>query len=247
MSRPLIGFLLFCVILGGTAGLAAWFVGPAILSLALDEKQRNEPYYLLHFAALKPGVKEDYTRAYEAPMQRLVVADGGHLLWRADMLQLVEGSVRDEWTQVVLVRFPRAAEFVQMITSSEYRHISAANPVERVVVGIREVPDDLARDAVIVLYLFRLAEAAADGFRGMARKMVNLEQYGGLVVWETAISMIEGKTENWDRLIALRFETVERAESWLRDPVSVTERAIARRNMQQVVVLLLQGERVGGS
>ena len=101
-----------------------------------------------------------------------------------------------------------------------------------------------------MLYVFRLAEAAADGFSGMARKMVNLEQYGGLVVWETAISMIEGEAENWDRLIALRFETVERAESWLRDPVSVTERAIARRNMQQVVVLLLQGvgrQGVGGS
>ncbi|MFB3105680.1 MAG: hypothetical protein ACE1ZA_12275 [Pseudomonadales bacterium] len=241
MSRPLVGLLLFCVILGGIAGLVGWWVGPTVLSLALDDKQRNEPYHLLHFVALKPDERETYARVYQTPMQQLVIDDGGQLLWQADTLRLVEGSVRDEWSQVVLARFPRAAEFVQMITGSQYRRISSANPVERVVVGIREAPDNFARNAPIVLYLFQLDEVAANEFQLMTQKMLNLDQYGGLVVWETAISVLEGEVENWDRLIALQFETIERAESWLRDPASVTERAIARRNMQQVVILLLHG------
>ena len=145
MSRPLVGFLLFCLILGSIAGLVGWWVGPTVLSLALDDKQRNEPYHLLHFVALKPDERETYVRVYQTPMQQLVIDDGGQLLWQADTLRLVEGSVRDEWSQVVLARFPRAAEFVQMITSSQYRQISSANPVERVVVGIREAPDNFAQ------------------------------------------------------------------------------------------------------
>ena len=241
MSLPLLGFLLFCIILGGIGGLVVWWVGPTILSLALDDKQRNEPYHLLHFAALKPGERETYARVYQTPMQQLVIDDGGQLLWQADTLQVVEGSVRDEWSQVVLARFPRGAEFVQMITSSQYRQISSANPAERVVVGIREAPDDFAQDAAIVLYLYQLDEGAANEFQLMTPKMLNLDQYGGQVVWETEISVLEGEIENWDRLIALQFETIGRAESWLRDPASVTERAIARRNMQQVVILLLYG------
>ncbi len=241
MSRPLVGFVLFCIILGATLGLAVWWVGPTLLSLALDDEQRNEPYYLLHFAAVTPDEREVYRSAYQARMRQLVIDDGGRLLWQADTLQLIEGSVRGEWTQVALARFAEGAEFIQMITSSQYRQISAANPVERVVVGILEAPGELAPDSVIVLYLFRLDEAAANEFPVMTHTMVNLEQYGGLVVWETGVSVIEGEGENWNRLIALQFDSVAQAESWLRDPASVTERAIARRNMQQVVMLLLQG------
>ena len=239
MSRPLVGFLLFCMVLGGIGGLVAWVVGPTLVALALDDEQRNQPYYLLHFSAVESGDWEDYMRAYQEPMQHLVIADGGQLLWQGETLQLVEGSVRDEWTQVVLARFSRAAEFVQMITSSQFREISAANPVARVVVGIREDPGDLAEDAVVVLYLFRLDETAES--QGMTRQMVNLDQYGGLIVWETPISVIAGEVEDWDQLIALQFATAERAESWLRDPASITERAIAKRNMQQVVILLVRG------
>ncbi|MCZ6640894.1 MAG: hypothetical protein O7F71_04915, partial [Gammaproteobacteria bacterium] len=226
----------------------AWMVGPTLLTFALDEEQRNEPYYLLHFSTVKSGDREVYYHDYQAPMQQLVIADGGQLVWQADTLQLVEGSVRDEWTQVVLARFSKAAGIVQMITSSQFRKISASNSAERVVVGVREGPGDLAEDAVIVLYLFQLDvqhdETSASEFQRMGRQMVNLDQYGGSIVWETAISVIEGEVENWDRLIALRFATIERAESWLRDPASVTERAIAKRNMQQVVILLLRGSRL---
>jgi uncharacterized protein (DUF1330 family) len=238
VSRSLAGFLLFLLLLVVVGLLGTWYVGPSLVSLAFDEDRRDAPYYLLNFAAGEQDV--EYQASYRAELAKLVVADGGQLLWQAVTIQVPEGRVRDEWQNVALFEFPRGGEVVEMLTSSSYRGLDDAHPaVSRMLLGTSMAPDALADGRATVLNLLTvgpeqdLADSVIRGLFG------NLAAYDGSLIWEAELEDLEDRWP-WNRALMLAFPTLERAESWLRDPGTVTQRALTATATRQSVILILR-------
>lgn len=238
MSRSLAGFLVFLLVLVAIGLLGTWYLGPNLVSLAFDEERRNAPYYLLNFAAGESGA--DYQSTYRAGLAELVSKDGGQLLWQANTLQVSEGRVQDEWQDIQLFEFARGAEFVQMLTSSSYRGIVDAHPnVSRMLLGTSTPPDALAENRATVLSLLNVDPKQEDSDDTIRRLFSNLRAYDGAVIWDTEVEDLEGRWP-WNRALMLTFPTLEQAENWLRDPVTVTERALTVTTAKQRVTLILQ-------
>lgn len=238
MSRSLAGFLAFLLVLVLAGILGTWILGPNLVRLAFDEERRNTPYYLLSFAAGEAGA--EYPSTYRAGLAELVVADGGQLLWQARTVQVSEGRVLDEWRDVQLFEFPRGADFVAMLTSSSYRGIVDAHPgVSRMMLGTSMAPDALAGGQATVLSLLTVDSQQDSVDAAIHSLLGNLGSYEGGLIWDTQIEDLEDQWP-WNRAVMLTFPTVAQAEGWLRDPATVTERALAGTAAKQRVTLILR-------
>ncbi len=60
---------------------------------------------------------------YAAPMQKIIDAGGGKVLFGGDIASLVIGDVEDLWDTCVLVEYPSAAAFAAIVTSPEVAEI----------------------------------------------------------------------------------------------------------------------------
>ena len=61
---------------------------------------------------------------YAAPMQKIIDAGGGKLLFGGDIASLVIGDVEDLWDTCLLVEYPSAAAFAAIVTSPEVAEIA---------------------------------------------------------------------------------------------------------------------------
>ncbi len=238
MNRSLAGFLAFLLVLVVVGLLGTWIVGPNLVSLAIDEERRNAPYYLLNFESGEHAI--EYRSSYRSDLAELVVSDGGQLLWQALTIQVAQGRVQDEWQHVQLFEFPRGGDFVEMFTSSRYRAIVDAHPaVSRMLLGTSMPPDALAGERATVLSLLTV-DSEKDSMQAMIRHLLgNLASYDGTLIWDGEVEDLEDQWP-WNRVLMLAFPTLERAESWLRDPTTVTERALLATTARRGVTLVLQ-------
>jgi uncharacterized protein (DUF1330 family) len=238
LSRSLGGFLVFLLVLVVAGIVGTWFVGPNLVSLAFDEERRNAPYYLLNFGAGEPGT--EYQSTYRAGLAELVVADGGQLLWQAITVQVSEGRVQDEWQDVQLFEFPRGGDFVEMLTSSSYRGIVDAHPaVSRMLLGTSTAPDALAGGQATVFSLLTVDPHQDSTDAAIRALLGNLSSYEGSLIWDTPVEDLQDDWP-WNRVLMLAFPTLELAENWLRDPATVTERALTGTAAKGRVMLVLQ-------
>jgi uncharacterized protein (DUF1330 family) len=60
---------------------------------------------------------------YAAPMQKIIDAGGGKVLFGGDIASLVIGDVEDLWDTCLLVEYPSAAAFAAIVTSPEVAEI----------------------------------------------------------------------------------------------------------------------------
>jgi len=214
------------------AAFAAWWLGPGMLNLVLDDSRRNEPYYLLHLG--QQGVQGD---KYSARLTGLVQAEEGELLWRGGLARLLEGRLKDEWPDLMLFRMPRGGDLVQLITSPEYRQLTAQRNF--LLLGVPQPPVDLTAASTLVLWLQRTdgsgSEVAAQALAQVGR---NLSQFSGEVVWDSPVDVISGH-DDWDHLALLAFPGEAEAQAWFREPASLTERTLAARKLQHQAWLLL--------
>ena len=60
---------------------------------------------------------------YAGPMQKVIDAGGGKVLFGGDIASLVIGDVADLWDTCVLVEYPSAAAFAAIVTSPEVAEI----------------------------------------------------------------------------------------------------------------------------
>ncbi|MCZ6711564.1 MAG: DUF1330 domain-containing protein [Gammaproteobacteria bacterium] len=239
MNRSLVGFLAFLLVLVVAGLVGTWILGPNLVGLAIDEERRSAPYYLLNFAAGESALERSI---YRSDLAELVVSDGGQLLWQAPTVRVVEGRVRDEWQHVQLFEFPRAGDFVEMFTSSSYRAIADAHPgVSLMLLGTSNAPAALAGGGAFVLSLMSLeADQAAIGATDR-RLLGDLESYGGTMIWASEVEDLEDQW-TWNRVLMLGFPTLELAEAWLRDPDTVTDRALAATVARRRVTLVLESQ-----
>jgi uncharacterized protein (DUF1330 family) len=238
VSRSLAGFLAFLLVLVVIGLLGTWYLGPNLVSLAFDEERRDAPYYLLSFAIDETA--QAFEASFRGDLAELVVADGGRLLWQAKTVQVSEGRVEDEWQDVQLFEFPRGAELVGMLTSTGYRDIVDAHPgASRMLLGTSTAPDALAGNQAAVLSLVRVDPQREPVDSARRRLLGNLSAYEGTMIWDAEVVDLEHRWP-WNRVMLLAFPAVVQAEGWLRDPGTVTERALAGTAAKQRATLVMQ-------
>ena len=240
LSRSLPFFLLFLAALILAGALGAWYLGPSVVSLAFDDERRNAPYYLVSLVASPDSGMGDGSAAFRSDLAGLVSEDGGLLLWRAVTIQVAEGRVEDEWQHLQLFEFPRGGDLVEMLTSARYRGTADVYPrLRRLILGAADPSNDLAFGSAAVLSLYRV-DADATEFAPGARDLAsNLGEFGGQLVWDVPVADLDGDAL-WSRVLLFEFASVRAAERWLRDPATVTHRALIQRGAKGVATLILE-------
>jgi hypothetical protein len=245
LSRSLIAFLLFCVLLLAGSGWLVWYVGPTVTGIAFDSERREQPYFLLNLTPPSLEVDPAAVAEHRSRLLELVVADGGRLLWSAGTTRRHEsralrGSFRGPMEHLDLVAFARGGDLVQMLTGAPLRQLVREAPGPNWAVGSAVPPADLIRGEVTVVVLYH---AVADGpleplgAPGHAGWLLALDDYGGRRVWDAPVDWVRGR-EQWNRVLMLQFADAMAASAWLRDPVTLTERAIASRHLGDLLVLV---------
>ncbi len=233
---------MFCLFLVLVAGAVVWYMGPTLAGIAVSSERRDNPYYLLQ---LLPAIAVQ--RASGAPSWRsqfvtLAADDQGRLWWQGGAVRVAEGSVLTDVAGVELIRFDSGAHLVQMLTSSAYRALAAALDAPVWHLGTAQPPQKLAADEATVVALYRADDEDAPsplGTPGGSGWLALLPRYGGRVKWDSAIASIRGPGD-WSRVLLMQFPNAAEAEAWLEDPATVTERAIANKQVHDMLVLLAQ-------
>lgn len=237
MSRSLTSFLLFLLALAGISVLVVWWMGPAIVSLLIDESRRNEPYYLIHLASL-----DTTADTYMRTLNDLAFEEGGELVWHGELLQLRSGRRIDEWQDVRVLRFTRGGDLVQLMTSAEFRNLTADG--QPLLLGTSAAPVDLAATGQVLLWLLKVRTgAAASTFPTLATILANSGDFQGRVIWNAAVDPIGGN-QDWDHIVVLTFARRDQADAWLADPLTVTERSLAKKTFRTEAMLQLQSSEI---
>lgn len=238
MSRSLIAFLLFCVLLLAVSAAGVWYMGPTLARIAVDTETRENPYHLVQLVATD---EPEQASAYRAAFLELAVADGAELRWQAGPLDVMEGSPRLAFDQAQILRFPAGGDLVQMLTSSGYRQLAGrADGPRTLLVGSRRGPAEIPAFGANLLALLELkpdAGAAELGEPGVGGWLGSVPEHGGTVVWNVPLDTLRGEGR-WNHVIGLHFPDTASAEAWFTDPITATERAIAERIMEDALVLL---------
>lgn len=244
MSRSLLGFLLFCLLLViATAGVV-WYMGPTLAGIVADSERRESPYYLLQLlpAAAARAPREQATRSYRSRFVSLAAEEQGRLLWQGGSVEVAQGSVLLDVAGVQLLEFATGVDLVQMLTSSAYRDLAGGSPAEVLHLGSPDPPGPLSAAAASVLVLYRVDAERADaplGVPGETGWLALLPDYRGTVRWQAPVATVHG-SEDWNRVLLMQFPRAGHAQAWLEDPNTATERAIARRQVDDMLVLLVQ-------
>jgi uncharacterized protein (DUF1330 family) len=242
LSRSLLAFLLFCLALLLVSGALVWHVGPTLTGLVVDGERRASPYHVLRIV---PGAARAVVEngGLRARLLALAAEDDGRLDWQGGDVEVIEGPVRLEGAAVQLLTFGSGGDLVQFFTSSGYRGLEADHGGSTgLYLGSAEAPGPLAGEQASVLVLYRakgVADSAPLGVVGESGWLALVGRHGGTVRWQTPLAVLRG-AGSWDRLLMLQFPHRQAALAWLRDPATATERAIAGKHVDDVVILLAQ-------
>lgn len=240
MSRSFLAFLSFCLLLLLASAGIVWYVGLTLSGIVFDPDRRDHPYYLLQLLpmqSLEPGADG---HAYRTRFVAVAAEDEGRLVWQAGRVQIADGHLRPAVEAVQLLEFGSGASLVRMLTGHGYRQLQAALGPDSVhLLGSSQPPRELAADEATLLVLYRHrpeGPPAPFGEPGQTGWLALLPRFGGSVGWDAPVEVIRGDSA-WNRVLLLQFPDLRAAEDWLGDPVTSTERAIARRHVDSVVVL----------
>jgi len=245
VSRSLVGFLLFCLVLLAAGGFLVWYVGPTASTIAFDGDRREAPYFLIELVPQSGSNATDAVAAHRAGMLAAVAAEGGRRIWSADETRRHEsrtrqGSHRGAMAAIDLFSFDRGGELVQMLTGEEYRSLAADAAPVALLAGTRVAPQALRVDEVAVVVLYQLVDADVRqplGEAGRSGWLAALDAHKGRLAWAAPIDWIRG-AQAWNRLAIVQFPDAAAAAGWLRDPATLAGRAVASRYLGDLLVLV---------
>jgi uncharacterized protein (DUF1330 family) len=240
LSRSFLAFLAFCLVLLLVSAGVVWYIGLTLSGIVFDGERRQNPYYLLQLLPLDQVEPGDEAAAYRNRFVAVAAEDHGRLVWQSGQVAVTEGHVRPDVEAVQLLEFSSGGSLVRMLTGSAYRSLQTEHGTQGIhLLGSATPPQELAADEATVLVLYRSqpdAPQAPLGSPGESGWLTLLPRFGGSVGWHASADVIRGGRV-WNRIMLLQFPDVPAAEAWLTDAVTATERAIARRHVDSVLVL----------
>ncbi|XOV82272.1 MAG: hypothetical protein ACFHXK_15590 [bacterium] len=217
----------------GVLAVAAWWIGPQLVHIALLDDKRDQPYLLLDFSRTADVRGDDYLHShYQAPLTGLITSEGGVAVGSYQLVQLFEGTRADEWNYLHNFHLSRAQDIAQVMTSSPYRLIADDASVQHLTLGHFAAQPERWRAGLIIWLVRRTQHGPADSLSDV---LARLEGTSGQVVWDRAAHSYQS-AQAWDRLVVLDFPTAQAALTWMRDPEVATLRVIAGAKVRQSVV-----------
>jgi uncharacterized protein (DUF1330 family) len=240
MNRGLRLFLIFIAVLVVVGSVSAFFIGPGLLNFALDVDRRSSPVVLASFTKLRNEVDRDaYERNVFKVLDAQVESLGGEVFWRGSTSRVLWGRVLDEWDFVSLMRLPRGATFLELITRSDYRDHRVQTETQRerevtyVVDGFFE---DIQAD-VLVVYLVDLFDLLQT--EGIDLVSASIARYGGQEVRRTPLTALVVGDVSWNTLVVFRFDTAAGLNGWIEDNERLTVAAIAGSKVRDHRLLVI--------
>ncbi len=227
--------LMIAALIGAAAvlSIAAWWIGPQLVHIALLDDQRDQPYLLLDFAKTTDDRGDDYLIShYQEPLTGLIASEGGVAVGSYTLVQLLEGTRADEWSHLNNFHLSRAQDIAQVMTSSPYRLIATNGSVSNVSLGHFSAQPVRWR-AGLIIWLVRSSDHVS--VDNLAPVLATLAGTTGQVVWDKAAHIYHPE-QDWDRLLVVDFPSAQDALAWMRDPEVSTARVIASAKARRSMV-----------
>jgi len=248
VSRSLLAFLSFCLLLLLASAGIIWYVGLTLAGVLVDAERRDSAYFLLQLMPLEyvePGSEAD---SYRSRFVAVAGEDEGRLVWQAGRVEVTDGHLRPDVGAVQLLEFGSPRSVVRMLTGDGYRDLKAAlGPEAAHLLGSSHGPLELAADQVTVVVLYRRrpeAPQAPLGEPGESGWLTLLPRFGGSIGWHAPLEVIRGRRA-WNRVLVMQFPDLEAAQAWFGDPLTATERTIVRKHVDSMVVLVARPDQFG--
>lgn len=202
------------------AGAAFW-VGVPLVNLAFFDERRDEPLMVIEL--LKAPDADLHQALYQTPMAELLASEGARLQAAYRMNHLMHGSVADEWQYMNLIDVPRAADFVQVMTSGPFKLLQAQGGVSASTrIGVFHTTGQQWRPALVVWFVKTRQLDALDPF---AETLPLWETLQGRVVVNQPLLLLDNDA-SFDRVLIVEFPSTQAALALLRSPEMRTLRSV---------------------
>ncbi len=251
MNRGLIGFLGFLAVLLIGLGAVAYLLGPNVLAFVFHSERRTEPVVIVNLLDFADAHQEAaYRQGFERPAAVLNKTFGGHSLWRASANDVVRGQVLDGWSTIELVGYPSRSEFVELVTSSDYRALlgARAESVKRSAM-LAATPafdfDTQDTQAQAVRFLTGAHDDSIDVYESKwsDQDAKILAQHAGKLIWRARLNPLVAEPEQrFGEMLIYGFSDATHRDEWARDTERETLQTLQRRLFRRDVLILANAE-----
>ncbi len=246
MSRGLIAFLGFLVVLSLLLGLVAYVLGPNVLAFVFHAERRTEPVVIVNLLDFADTEHADaYHTRFERPAAALIGALGGKEIWAASASDVIHGGVLDGWSALQLVGYPSRAAFIELVTSSDYRAL----------LDVRR--DALKRDAVLsatpalefdlqgtqaqaVRFLIGAHDDSIEAFdkKWLAEETQMLARHEGKLIWRARLNpLVAAPEQRFGEMLVYGFVDAAHRDKWANDAQRETLQTLQRRLFRRDVII----------
>ncbi len=224
----------------------AWWVGPALINLAVLDDRRDLPYTHLDFVRIDNA--EVYQARYRMPLAGLVASEEGVVAQDYQLVHLMYGKSRDAWSRFALVQMNQAKDWVQVVTAGPYRLMLEAlnkgvaedahqsRTVDTLHLGSFDVPNRVWRESLVLFMLQASDETQTDPLAPMLNEISTGD---GRLVWDTPV-LVTGSGAEWQRVVVVDFANPDSALAWLRQPQMLTAHALSNARSTSLAIAVFQ-------
>jgi uncharacterized protein (DUF1330 family) len=246
MSRGLIAFLGFLVVLSLLLGLVAYVLGPNVLAFIFHAERRTEPVVIVNLLDFADAQASDaYHTQFDRPAAALIDALGGKEIWAASASDVIHGGVLDGWSALQLVGYPSRAAFIELVTSSDYRALLDArrNALKRdaVLSATPALAFDLqGTQAQAVRFLIGARDDSIQSFdtKWLVEETQMLERHEGKLIWRARLNpLVAAPEQRFGEMLIYGFVDAAHRDEWANDPQRETLQTLQRRLFRRDVII----------
>jgi uncharacterized protein (DUF1330 family) len=246
MSRGLIGFLGFLVVLVFGLAVVAYWLGPNVLAFVFLDERRTEPVVivtLLDFPDAEHA--EAYRTQFERPAATLIGALGGKEVWQASASDVIHGGVLDGWSSLQLVGYPSRSTFIELVTSSDYRALldarRAALKRDAVFAATPTVDFDLqGTGAQAVRFLIGAHDDSIAKYdsKWLVEDEQLLASHEGKLLWRARLNpLVTEPDQRFGEMLVYGFTDAALRDEWAADAKRETLQTLQRRLFRRDVIV----------
>jgi uncharacterized protein (DUF1330 family) len=251
LNKGLLGFLIFLGLLAVGLGVVGYVLGPNVLAFIFHAERKSAPVVLVDLVAFAdPAAEQGYRRNYLLPARALIEAAGGKRLWSGHPGDVAAGGLSDAWSWLQLVEYPSRSAVIELVTSSDYRALAAAQDAtttRRALLAatpLQPFTKGGGKYCVVRFVAFDADDALA-GYeaRWAAGDAAELAQFHGVIVWHATLNPLSADAgQRWDAVWIYAFPNAQRRSAWLDNPRRATQAALERHLFRRDVLIAVDAD-----
>ncbi len=246
MSRGLIGFLGFLVVLVFGLAVVAYLLGPNVLAFIFHGERRTEPVVIVSLLDFADAEHSDaYRTQFERPAAALIGALGGKEIWQASASDVIHGGVLDGWSSLQLVAYPSRSTFIELVTSSDYRALLDARrdalKRDAVLSATPALDFDLqGTEAQAVRFLIGARDDSIGTYdaKWLAEDEQLLARHSGKLIWRARLNpLVTDPEQRFGEMLVYGFTDAAHRDEWATDAERETLQTLQRRLFRRDVIV----------